>query len=487
MTEFAIVLEQAQGWLWDNALAMAGWAIAFAAFVLVPFRRPAAEARSWLLIFFALPWVALLLYWLIGRPSYAKERRKRYKHLPRLLEQIDGLETAQNPPCMTQPLQLSDDNAAVSKLVCGLGRFPALAGGQTELLSAYHGVYDRLVDDINAAQDHVHLQFYIFANDDVGDQIMNALEEASERGVTCRVLVDALGSYGSVYKVKRRLRKSGIEVRDILPLRRRWNSSRLDLRNHRKTVVIDGRTGYTGSQNIWDPAQNSQRSNQELMVRLTGPVVAQLQAIFISDWYLETLEELVDQNLFPQLASASKEAMQVLASGPDFPAGGVDLVFAQAMYNAANQIVIVTPYFIPNDALIAAIKSAVIGGVQVRLILAKKSDHILVGLAQRSYYRELLSVGAQIYLYSPDFLHAKHFRVDREVSIIGSSNMDLRSFELNAEIDLVCYGSKVADGLLELEQLYLERSELLKLEDWKQRSLFAKVMENSARLMSDLI
>ncbi len=316
---------------------------------------------------------------------------------------------------------------------------------------------------------------------------MSALESASGRGVSCRVLVDGLGSYGSVYQIKRRLRKAGVEVHDVLPLRRRWNSSRLDLRNHRKIAVIDGRIGYTGSQNIWDPTERSRRSNQELMVRLTGPIVGQLQTIFVADWYLETLEELADLELFPKLAPKSDQAMQILASGPDFPDGGVDLVFAQAMYNAESQIVIVTPYFIPNDAVLTAIKSAVIGGVQVRLILAKKSDHVMVGLAQRSYYSELLSVGAEIHLYGPDFLHAKHFRVDREVSMIGSSNMDLRSFELNAEIDLIFYGEQIAKELRSLEELYLSHSERLDLDDWKRRSLASKVMENSARLLSDLI
>ena len=484
MSELILLSEQLISLVWEHGFAVLGWVIAIVAFVLVPFRRPAAEARSWLLIFFALPWLALVIYWVIGRPHYAKERRDRFRQLPQLLAQVADLTDAR---ICTQCLELSADNVAVSRLVEGLGQFPAVAGNQVELLSEYDGFYVQLIADINAAQSHIHLEFYIFSNDAIGDRIMSALERASQRGVSCRVLVDGLGSYGSIYQIKRRLRRSGVEMHDILPLHRRWNSSRFDLRNHRKIAVIDGRVGYTGSQNIWDPAQSSRRSNQELVVRLQGAAVGQLQTIFIADWYLETLEELTDHRLFPEPTYEHNQAVQVLASGPDFPEGGVDLVFTQAMHNAAHEIVIVTPYFIPNDALLSAIKSAVIGGVEVHLILAKRSDHKLVGLAQRSYYAELLSVGAQIHLFGPDFLHAKHFRVDNEVCIIGSSNMDLRSFELNAEIDLICFGEEVTEELQSLEASYLERSEELTLDDWKKRSLASKVLENSARLLGDLI
>ena len=316
---------------------------------------------------------------------------------------------------------------------------------------------------------------------------MAALERASLRGVSCRILIDALGSFGSNQQIKRRLRKSGVDVRDVLPLRRRWNSSRLDLRNHRKIVVVDGVFGYTGSQNLWDPTAHSRRPNRELFVRLSGPSVSCLQAVFVTDWYLETLEELIDEHIFPQPVVKAGVAAQILPTGPDFPDGGVDLVFVQAMYNAAKQVVIVTPYFIPNDALLAAIKSAVIAGVRVCLITTQRSDHLLVGLAQRSYYTELLSVGVEIYLYGPGFLHAKHFRIDHEVCVIGSSNVDLRSFELNAEVDLICFNERVTFELQQLENSYLTQSVPLNLDDWNKRPLVMKILQNSARLVGDLI
>lgn len=484
MTDLGILTDPAFVWLWDNKLALAGWIIATIAFVVVPFRRPPAEARNWLLIFFALPWLALIIYWLIGRPHYAKHRQRRYQNLPRILDLISrqtGFDKAEISP------KLCEDNQSLANLAQGLGQFPAVGGNRIEPLSDYHATFDRIIADIDSAQHHVHVQFYIFRNDRVGDRIMAALERACARGVRCRLLIDALGSYGSVASIKQRMQSAGVAVHDILPLRRRLTSSRVDLRNHRKIVVVDALTGYTGSQNVWAPADHGRQANQDFMIRVTGPLTVQLQTIFVCDWYLETLEELVDTPLFPPIEPSVGLAAQMIATGPDNPVGGMDLIIAQAMHNAAEDIVIVTPYFVPNDAVLAAIRGAALRGVRVSLITAAKSDHWLAGLAQRSYYEELLSIDARIYLFGPEFLHAKHCRVDHEVSILGSSNVDVRSFELNAECDMLCYDRSLAESLERLEERYLEQSIRLSSERWERRPLTQKLLENTARMMSDLI
>ncbi|MGB7418278.1 MAG: cardiolipin synthase [Erythrobacter sp.] len=469
-------------WLWTNKFVVAGWIIALVAFVLVPFRRPPAEARSWLLVFFGLPWIALVAYALIGRPYFGADRKARIEQLPALLDriraQIEGFGRAP---------ELSADNIAVERLARGIGGFAATSGNSIAMLDRYEPAYDRIVADIDAARHHVHLEFYIFRDDRIGDRIIAALGRAAARGVACRVLVDALGSYESLRRLKRRLRRFGVEVHDILPLRRRLRSSRVDLRNHRKIVIVDGTVGFTGSQNIWDPTEHSRRKNKDLLLRIEGPAVSQLQAVFALDWYLETLEELVSTELFPPPDQRDGRSAQIVATGPENPAVGVDLIFAQAMYNAADVVVITTPYFIPNDAMISAIKAAMLGGVRVCLITPEQSDHRIVGLAQRSYYSELLAAGMEIYRHGPEFLHAKHFRVDQEVSIVGTSNMDVRSFELNAEIDLISFDAEFAEQLRELEQGLLACSSRLTHEDWSKRSLWSKVAENTARLMADLI
>lgn len=469
-------------WLWANKFVVAGWVIALVAFVLVPFRRPPAEARSWLLIFFGLPWVALVVYALIGRPYFSADRNARIERLPALLGRIRSHIEGFGPAP-----RLSPDNIAVERLARGIGGFAATSGNRIAMLDRYEAAYDAIVADIEAAENHVHIEFYIFMDDRVGNRIIGALGEATSRGVTCRVLIDALGSYGSLRQLKRRLKGMGVEVHDILPLRRRLRSSRVDLRNHRKIVIVDGKIGYTGSQNILDPTEHSRRMNKDLLLRIEGPAVSQLQAVFALDWYLETLEELVSAKLYPLPENTGDRSAQIVATGPENPEVGVDLVFAQAMYNAAQEIVITTPYFIPNDAMISAIKAAMLGGVRVCLLTPERSDHRVVGLAQRSYYSELLAAGLEIYCYAPEFLHAKHFRVDHEVSIVGTSNMDVRSFELNAEIDLVSFDPDFAEELRQIERQLLSKCRRIDPEDWAGRSLREKVLENTARLMADLI
>ncbi|KEO91370.1 cardiolipin synthetase [Erythrobacter longus] len=476
------LLLTSSSWLWANKFAVGGWIIAIVAFVAVPFRRAPSEARSWLLVFFALPWLAVVGYGLIGRPYFSAKRKKHLEALPSLNDRILPLV---NGSC--KPPELSSDNRSVERMAYGIGGFAATKGNRIEMIGDYDAAYHAIVKDIDAAKVHVHLEFYIFRDDRMGQMIIAALERAVLRGVQCRVLVDALGSYWSLVRLKRRLRHVGVVVHDILPLRRRLRSSRVDLRNHRKIVVVDGMIGYTGSQNVWDVLEQSGRANKDLLLRVEGPVVAQLQAVFAADWYLETLEELSHEQFYPSPATSGDCTAQIVPTGPENPDVGVDLIFARAMHNAEAEVVITTPYFIPNDAVISAIKAAVIGGVRVKLITPRKSDHRLVGLAQRSYYSQLLSLGAEIHLHGPDFLHAKHFRVDNEVSIVGTSNMDVRSFELNAEIDLVTYDAEFAERLQQFETALLGECERLSLDEWSQRPLHLKILENTARLMADLI
>mgnify|MGYP001975380153 CR=1 FL=1 len=469
-------------WLWANKFMIAGWGIALAAFVVVPFRRSPAEARGWLLIFFALPWVALVIYSLIGRPYLAADRRARIAELPKLLDRIlPRIQEFGAAP------ELESDNRAVARLARGIGGFAATSGNRIEMHDVYDEAILAMVADIDRARHHVHVEFYIFKDDRIGNMVIAALERAGERGVRCRVLVDALGSYGALARLKDRLNRAGIEFHAILPLRRRLRSSRLDLRNHRKILIVDGEIGYTGSQNVWDPTEHSRRPNTDLLLRIRGPVVAQLQTVFAMDWYLETLEELTGEEYYPRPQVADGDAAQIVVTGPEKPGVGLDLIVSQAIHNAADDIVITTPYFVPNDAVISSIKTATIGGVRVRLITSETSDQLLVGLAQRSYYAELLSAGVEIHLHRPQFLHAKHFRVDTEVAIVGTSNMDVRSFELNAEIDLISYDSGFVEQVRALEERHLADSRQLTLEDWSQRSPWSKLLENTARLMADLI
>ena len=469
---------------WENALGVVSWAIRIAAFIIVPFRRSPAEARTWLLAFFVAPVPAWLLYLAIGRPEHSKKRKALFAQLPDVLERAvtrSGLSTA-GFDTNVFPRQKS-----IAQLATNLASLPPLPANDIELLPDYDGVIDRLVEDIDAARHHVHLEFYIFANDATAERIMVALERAEGRGVKTRVLIDAMGSFGFSRKTERNLRAAGVEVQRVLPLARRWNASRIDLRNHRKIVIIDGMIGYTGSQNAVDAAVSENFVHQELMCRVRGPIVGALQIVFLGDWYLETETELDDSALFDNDRAAGQSVLQTLPTGPDYEQGRVDMIFTEMFYAARDEIVIATPYFVPNEPLLQALKTAATREVKVTLILSRRLDSKIVSYAQRSYYTELLKAGVNIVLFGPDFLHAKHMRIDDCCALIGSSNMDVRSFELNAEISIIIYDQAPIAELRKIETMFIEKSERLDFETWKARSLLAKTTENSMRLLSDLL
>lgn len=461
------------------------WVIRIAMLIVVPFRRSSDAARGWLLIVFFLPVPALILYLLIGRPSYPRWRRRRFAEASRLLSYATE-EISHTGHCC-QPV-LPDYLAPAAQLIEHLGQFPALGGNTVALLPDYEGVVDRLVTDIDRARHHVHLLTYIFADDVIGQRIMDALQRAVARGVACRVLIDAVGSRRWASALHRRLSQGGVEVACALPvLLLGKRSMRADLRNHRKIAVIDAEVGYIGSQNIIAADFVPGLVNQELMVRVTGPAVLEFQAVFMSDWFLETGQALNAPEFFPHCHAHGNVIAQLLPSGPDYPVAGVESMVVALIHGARQRVVITTPYFIPDKAFLQALQTAVLRGTEVHLILSQTTDHALVSLAQQSYYDELLSAGGAIHLFREGLLHAKHLSIDESISVIGSSNIDIRSFLLNAEASLIIYDETVTAGLRSEQRRTLAASDRLVRAQWDRRSLLKKQAENIARLVSPLI
>jgi cardiolipin synthase len=357
-----------------------------------------------------------------------------------------------------------------------------------EQLADYDGSIDRLVADIDRSTGHVHLLYYIFADDAAGAKVVEALRRAVKRGVACRVLIDFLGSRRWARSLGKKLADAGVVTHRVLPVSLiRRQSARADLRNHRKIAVIDGRVAYTGSQNLVSAAFKRGITNEELVVRVTGPVVLQLQAVFVADWFMETEQQLDAADVFPDPQSAGSASAQVLPSGPDYLISNVQRLVVALVHGARSRIVITTPYFIPDNALLQALGTAVRRGVAVHLVVSRQADQLLVSLAQRSYYQDLLDAGVRIHLYREKFLHAKHLSIDDAVAVIGSSNMDLRSFLLNAEVSLIVYDREVTARLKEQQERYFAGSDLLTQEQWQKRSRTVMVCENLARLMSPLL
>jgi len=313
-----------------------------------------------------------------------------------------------------------------------------------------------------------------------------AVVRAARRGVTCRVLMDGLASKPGLRHMAPRLREAGAEVIALLPPGT-WRTRR-DLRNHRKIAVVDGRVGYAGSQNLVNAYGYKGRklTYEELVLRIEGPAVAQLQAVFLTDLFLETGRS-IDGPLFPELAPAGEAALQLLPSGPTYRAENNQRVFVQLLYEARERVVLTSPYFVPDAAFVEAMQAAAQRGVAVHLVTPKQADQLLVRLAQESFYAGLLEAGVRIHLYRPRFLHAKHMSVDGEVAVVGSSNLDLRSFELNEEVMVICYDRAVTAGLTAIEERTLEDSDEVTLAAWQARSPVRAIAQQMARLVDSLL
>jgi cardiolipin synthase A/B len=470
---------------WSLPYLISEWVIRLVMFFYVPQRRSAAASRTWLLFIFLLPWPGLFLYWLFGR-IYVPARRLRMQ--ARASEFVRRAQAQIGERIAIDP-ELPAVFKFVPKLAHRLGDFETLAGNRVELLTDYTEAIDRIIADIDSAERNVHLLFYIFLADRTGMRVGESLERAAARGVTCRVLMDAVGSRQGLKKLAPNLRSRGVEVLEMLPVGlSRRNTARFDLRNHRKIVVVDGRVGYTGSQNLVNPEFVRGYPNEELMVRVTGPVVAQLQAMFLADHYFETGIVLAPEELFPDLVYAGDSPAQVLPSGPGYgQENGRELIIAM-LYAARERIVITTPYFVPDEPFLHAIRAASLrGGIEVHLVLSMHANQMITQLAQRSYYDDLLAAGIQIHLYRPHFLHAKHLTIDDHIALVGSTNMDIRSFALNAEVNMLVYDQAVVHQLRAVQERYFANSNRLEAEIWNRTPLGARAAQNTARLLDSFL
>lgn len=452
--------------------------------VYVPERRSAAASRTWLLLIFLLPWPGLVLYAIFGR-IYVSKRRIALQQ--RASEHIRAVQ-AQMAERAFGHSKLPPDSAAIAHLAARLGDFDPVGGNTVELLTDYSVALDRLLADIESARHHVHLLYYIYGNDEIGRKVADALERAVKRGVQCRVLMDAVGSKQALAHLAPKMRAQGIEVNAMLPVNFfHRNAARFDLRNHRKLAVIDGQIGYTGSQNLVNPRFVKRFPNEELTVRVTGLIVAQLQAIFLADHYFEVGGRLEHPELFPEPVVTGHSIAQVVPSGPGYQRENGQELMITLLYAAKKRIVITTPYFVPDEPFLQAIRCAAFRGVDVDLVLSAHANQTITQWAQRSYYDELLSAGIRIHLYQPRFLHAKHLSVDDQWVVVGSTNIDIRSFALNAEVNLMIYDPLIAGRLRAIQENYFAHSQCLDPVQWEKRSLATRTLQSIARLADSLL
>ncbi len=467
-------------------------AIRVTAIIVVPRNRRPTSAMAWLLAIFFIPYVGVLLFLLIGSPRLGRRRRHRQNQINQfIIDSTEGMDRVAKveawPPWLDSIVELNHN----------LGSMPMVGGNTASLQIDYEKNITNIAADIDAAKRFVHVEFYILSADPVTEPVFVAMANAIKRGVKVRVLFDHVAALRTVgyRQTKKRLTADGVDWHLMLPfLPLEGKYERPDLRNHRKLVIIDGVTGWMGSQNLIDSSY-LKKSNikrdlhwKDAMVRLRGPIVAGLNAIFITDWYSET-DVLLTREAEPMESVTSGETLdcQIVPSGPGFAEENNLRMFLALLYSAQEQIIITSPYFVPDESLLYAVTTARQRGIRVELFVSEEGDQALVYHAQRSYYEALLRAGVIIWLYkAPTILHSKHISIDDDVAVIGSSNMDMRSFSLNLEVSLMVRGRSFVEQMRAVEQRYRDDSRQLSLEEWMKQPLRSTVLDGLARLTSAL-
>ncbi len=480
-------------WTWWVLLVMVfDITIRVAAIIIIPRNRRPTAAMAWLLAIYFIPLIGVFLFLLIGNPRLPRKRRLKQQRINDYIREtsahLDFGSLRPNAPEWFTSLVTLNRN---------LGALPLAGDNGAQLIADYDTSIQAMADAVREAEHYVHVEFYILQADQTTDVFFRALEEVVARGVTVRVLMDHWANRSKPYykTTIARLDAMGAHWRLMLPVQPlKGKYQRPDLRNHRKLLVVDGKVAFTGSQNLTDSTYNLPKNIRrglhwvDLMARIEGPVVASINAVFLSDWYSETDEVLTDEiDLFHVQSGPGDLDCQIVPSGPGFEFENNLKMFMALLFAAQRRIIIVSPYFVPDEGLLLAITTACQRGLQVELFVSEEGDQAMVYHAQRSYYEALLRAGVRIWMYrKPYILHTKSLTIDDETAIIGSSNMDMRSFGLNLEITMLVRGSEFVDQLREVEDLYRSLSRELTLEEWKQQPLRSTVLDNLARLTSAL-
>ncbi len=473
---------------WPITVLAVDMVIRVLAVVYIPRNRRPQTALAWLVLIFAVPVPGIIVFLLFGNRRLPRSRRRKQREINQyILDSTEGMEDATRDDPWPEWLE------PIVTLNRRLGAMPLVGGNSAELLTDYETSIEAMTAAVARARKYVHVEFYILAYDRTTVPFFEAMREAVERGVTVRVLADhvAVLRAPGYHRVVKRLKRIGVQWNWMLPVQPwRGEYQRIDLRNHRKILVIDGVEAFTGSQNMVDSSYNK-RGNirrglhwKDLMVRFEGPIVAGINALFITDWYSET-DELLLREAPDASRPVARNALdcQVVPSGPGFEGENNLRLFNSLVYAATERVIITSPYFVPDDSMLYAITTAAQSGLDVQLIASEVGDQPLVFHAQRSYYEALLRAGVRIWLYqSPTILHAKHFTIDDQVAVIGSSNMDMRSFSLNLEVSVMVRGADFVDRMRAIEDDYRANCRELTLEEWTARPRAAQVLDNVARL-----
>ena len=457
--------------------------IAVIVVVLSENRNP-VKSMAWVLVLLLLPVVGLVIYLIFGRSLKGMKliSRSDLRELRRLYEYNDNSDVT---------LNLSKTSNQLISLVNKLSGPHLFTGNDIKIFTSGKEKFASLLSDIKAAQDYIHVQYFIIENDSVGSQLIELLMHKASEGVKVRVLYDYVGSFYMRPRVLKKMRNAGIEVHPFLEVTPANVAFRINWRNHRKIVVIDGQVGYVGGMNIADRYVTGDKkwtAWRDTHLRITGEAVAALQYSFAIDWNFTTRNLIISPTQRHDTPSPNSEyAMQMMSSGPTNRWNNISFVFLRAISLATQRIYIQTPYFLPSDPLLKALQSAALSGVDVRLMIPRHPDSVMLRLATGSYIKECLLSGMKIYFYEPTVMHAKVVLVDDEFVTTGSTNFDSRSFEHNFEFNTLIYSKDFNKKMCDTFEADMSDCSRVSMGKWKKRPLMQKALESVIRLVSPIL
>ncbi|HBI91101.1 MAG TPA: cardiolipin synthase [Terrisporobacter glycolicus] len=467
--------------------------------------RDPSKTLIWILIFMLFPVIGILFYAILGRNIRKIKMKKTYKMAnnmkkENILFNLDEMkELAQGQSTMIKEGKLpygKNIDFRVLKIVSLLlntGIFPFTINNNVEIYVDGNEKFKNLIKDIRNAKDHIHLEYFIIKDSKIGEKIKKELIDKAKSGVKIRIIYDDVGCWRFWFHRKffNEMRTYGIEIipylkgKITIPI-----GGQLNYRNHRKIVVIDGKIGYTGGINIGDEYIGKNKKFgywRDTHIRIEGTSVYMLQMIFLTDWYYNTKKVLLKENLFPKLKDKGSCMMQIVASGPDSDWESMHYAYFYAICQAKKSIYIETPYFIPDESLLKALKCAALSGVELIILFPKIADHKIVNTASYSYFQEILESGGKVYLYNKGFLHSKLIIIDDFMASTGSANMDLRSFKLNFEVNAFIYDENIIDEIKKKFLEDLKHGKELKQNMFENRKIVNKIKESVCRLFSPIL
>lgn len=469
-----------QPWLYITLTATYALSVITVIVVIIGENRNPVKSLAWVTILLLFPAVGLILYFFFGR-SIKNKRMISKRKKRRLRKSVAQPEFTKNPKGLTPNAE------RLSSLANSLTGAPVYTGNNVEIYSDGQSKFAALKADLLAANKFINLQYYIFENDSLGTEIAEILKDKVRQGVKVRVIYDHVGSFHVNSNFFKKLRKAGVEAYPffkvaIVPL-----ASKVNWRNHRKMVIIDGKIGYIGGMNIANRYLDGGKKFKlwrDCHLRITGPAVASLQYSFARDWNFMG-RELLEETPQPDYAGTSN--MQCITGGPMNQWNNLAQLFLQAIASASKKVWIQTPYFLPPEYLLKALQSSALSGVDVRIMIPRHSDAVMLGLATRSYFTECLRSGIKLYFYELGMLHSKVLIIDDDISSVGSTNFDFRSFEHNFEGNMMIYSDDVNRTLSEIFLEDQANSVRVQTEEWKLRPLIQRIKESVLRLMSPIL